>query len=153
MSLSNAHPYRGHFSGDPEAIERIAYELCETQSKQGVLYFEVRFSPHFLSNTEPNDTWSSNGPYKGHGDLGPEQVLQCALRGFDRGGRDFGVKWGVILCCMCGYSGMRGPSRMSLWRVRISLRSYRMEQQYPGDVLKIQRPRRRRDRFGRKCEG
>jgi len=89
--------------GDPEAIERVAYELCQVQAKQGVVYFEARFSPHFLANTEPNSTWHSGGPYKGQGEVGPEKVVQCVLRGLKRGLADFGVKSRVILCCISGY--------------------------------------------------
>ena len=35
-------------AGDTEALERVAYEFVEDQAIQGVLYTEVRFSPHFL---------------------------------------------------------------------------------------------------------
>lgn len=42
------------FSGDIVAIERVAYELCEDQSKQNVIYFEARYSPHLLTNQIPN---------------------------------------------------------------------------------------------------
>lgn len=93
------------FSGDPDAVERVAYELCETQAKNGVIYFEARFSPHFFSNTEPNSTWHSTGPYKGHGELTPEGALKCVLRGLKRGQHAFGVKSRAILCCISGYPG------------------------------------------------
>ncbi|GMR49460.1 hypothetical protein PMAYCL1PPCAC_19655, partial [Pristionchus mayeri] len=33
---------------DLVAIERIAYELCEDQAKEGVVYFEARYSPFLL---------------------------------------------------------------------------------------------------------
>ncbi len=36
-------------AGDIEALERVAYEFAEDQAIQGVLYTEVRFSPHYLS--------------------------------------------------------------------------------------------------------
>lgn len=35
-------------SGDLSAIERVAYEFCEDKAKNGALYVEVRYSPHFL---------------------------------------------------------------------------------------------------------
>jgi hypothetical protein len=35
-------------SGDLSAIERVAYEFCEDKAKNGVLYVEARYSPHFL---------------------------------------------------------------------------------------------------------
>lgn len=40
------------FSGDREAIKRIAYEFVEDKAKEGVIYVEVRYSPHFLANSE-----------------------------------------------------------------------------------------------------
>lgn len=36
--------------GDREAVRRIAYELVETKAKEGVIYVEVRYSPHLLAN-------------------------------------------------------------------------------------------------------
>ena len=35
-------------SGDLAAIERVAYEFCEDKARNGVLYLEARYSPHFL---------------------------------------------------------------------------------------------------------
>lgn len=39
-------------SGDREAIKRIAYEFVEDRAKEGVIYVEARYSPHFLANTQ-----------------------------------------------------------------------------------------------------
>lgn len=36
--------------GSREAIKRIAYEFVETKAKEGVVYVEVRYSPHLLAN-------------------------------------------------------------------------------------------------------
>lgn len=36
--------------GDREAIQRIAYEFVEMKAKEGVIYVEVRYSPHLLAN-------------------------------------------------------------------------------------------------------
>ncbi|XP_072046474.1 adenosine deaminase-like [Amphiura filiformis] len=44
-------------AGDKDALERIAYELCEDKAKEGVVYFEARFSPHFLADKD-NCEWS-----------------------------------------------------------------------------------------------
>lgn len=44
-----------NFSGDALALERIAYELCEDMSKDNVIYFEARYSPHILSNLTKNN--------------------------------------------------------------------------------------------------
>lgn len=45
----NYLPYVG-CRGDREAIKRIAYEFVESKAKEGVIYVEVRYSPHFLAN-------------------------------------------------------------------------------------------------------
>lgn len=42
------------FSGDREAIKRIAYEFVEDKAKEGVIYVEVRYSPHLLANAKVN---------------------------------------------------------------------------------------------------
>jgi Adenosine deaminase len=43
-------------SGDLSAIERVAYEFCEDKAKNGALYVEVRYSPHFLlAENGPSD--------------------------------------------------------------------------------------------------
>ena len=34
--------------GDLEAIERVAYELCEMQAREGAIYSEVHYPPHYL---------------------------------------------------------------------------------------------------------
>lgn len=39
-------------SGNREAIKRIAYEFVEDKAKEGVIYVEVRYSPHLLANTK-----------------------------------------------------------------------------------------------------
>ena len=39
-------------SGDAEALERVAYEMCEDQARDGVAYFEARYSPHLLATEE-----------------------------------------------------------------------------------------------------
>ena len=41
-----------HPRGCREAIKRIAYEFVETKSKEGVVYVEVRYSPHLLANSK-----------------------------------------------------------------------------------------------------
>lgn len=46
-SLTHFYPYRG----DREAIKRVAYEFVETKAMEGVVYVEVRYSPHLLANS------------------------------------------------------------------------------------------------------
>ncbi|KFD48688.1 hypothetical protein M514_10399 [Trichuris suis] len=91
--------------GDPEALERIAYEYCATQADNNVIYSELRYSPHLLSNIISNNPYKpSNGPYRAKGDVGPEKVVQCINEGLRKGQRDFGIQVRSLLCCIAGYS-------------------------------------------------
>ncbi|MFH4981751.1 hypothetical protein AB6A40_008460 [Gnathostoma spinigerum] len=90
--------------GDADAIERVAYEMCEDQARDGVIYFEARYSPHFLSNTVQNTASSRpGGPFRGKGDLTPKDVVKAVKRGFDRGEKDFSIKARQILCFIRGF--------------------------------------------------
>ncbi|GIY70429.1 adenosine deaminase [Caerostris darwini] len=82
-----------YFSGDAEAIERVAYEFCADSAKQGVLYSEVRYNPHLLSTTH-SPIKASTGP------LTPREVVRCVNRGFVRGSADFNISMRSILCCL-----------------------------------------------------
>ncbi|XP_066269496.1 adenosine deaminase-like isoform X2 [Branchiostoma lanceolatum] len=74
--------------GDGETIKRIAYELCEDQAKHGVLYFEARYCPHFLTQSKLDKTM----------ELTPTEVVELVNSGLNEGSRDFGVKARSILC-------------------------------------------------------
>ncbi|HZW40458.1 MAG TPA: adenosine deaminase [Ignavibacteriaceae bacterium] len=67
-----------------EALERIAYEMMEDMKNDGVCYVETRFAPVFHT---------SKGLYN-------EDVVQAVLNGLERGKKDFGVGYGLILCGM-----------------------------------------------------
>ncbi|MFT4710702.1 MAG: adenosine deaminase [Bacteroidia bacterium] len=67
-----------------EALERIAYEFLEDQKNDGVVYAEVRFAPHFHTG----------------GELGLDAVMRSVLDGLNRGKRDHGVGFGLIVCAM-----------------------------------------------------
>ncbi|XP_036178506.1 adenosine deaminase isoform X2 [Myotis myotis] len=88
--------YMPAIAGCREAIKRIAYEFVEMKAKEGVVYVEVRYSPHLLANykVEPMP-W--NQP---KGDITPDEVVSLVNQGLQEGERDFGVKVRSILCCM-----------------------------------------------------
>lgn len=71
------------FCGDLEAIERISYELCEDQAKEGVAYFEARYSPQLLAPEGSSVT--------------PALAVQAVSKGLARGERDFNLKARSIL--------------------------------------------------------
>lgn len=88
--------YMPTVAGDREAVKRIAYELVETKAKEGVVYFEARYSPHFLANSAVHPIpWQQT-----KGDLTPEDVVNLVNQGFREGECDFNVKVRSILCCM-----------------------------------------------------
>uniref|UniRef100_UPI003AAB3387 adenosine deaminase isoform X2 n=1 Tax=Centroberyx gerrardi TaxID=166262 RepID=UPI003AAB3387 len=83
-------------AGDREAIKRIAYEFVEDKAKEGVIYVEVRYSPHFLANTQVEPIpWNQK-----EGDLSPDEVVHLVNEGLSEGERAFNIKARSILCCM-----------------------------------------------------
>ena len=68
----------------PSALERVAYEMLEDMHKDGVVYVETRFAPVFHTA----------------GGLHWDEVLRAVLAGLERGKKDFGVSYGVIVCAM-----------------------------------------------------
>jgi len=66
------------------ALERVAYEMMEDMHKDGVVYVETRFAPVF--HTDRGLHW--------------DEVVNAVLRGLERGKKDFGVEFGLIICAM-----------------------------------------------------
>ncbi|XP_034445957.1 adenosine deaminase [Hippoglossus hippoglossus] len=88
--------YMHVIAGDREAIKRIAYEFVEDKAKEGVIYVEVRYSPHFLANTKVDPLpWNQK-----EGDLSPDEVVHQVNEGLSEGERAFHIKARSILCCM-----------------------------------------------------
>jgi adenosine deaminase len=67
-----------------EALERSAYEMLEDMKDDNVCYVETRFAPVFHTK---------QGLYH-------EDVVSAVLEGLEKGKRDFGVGYGLILCGM-----------------------------------------------------
>ncbi len=67
-----------------EALERVAYEMIEDMKNDGVVYVETRFAP--LLHTQRG--------------LHPENVVRAVIRGLERGKKEFGVHFSVILCAL-----------------------------------------------------
>jgi len=67
-----------------ESLQRVAYEMMEDMKKDGVCYVETRFAPVFHT---------AKGLYN-------EDVVSAVLEGLEKGKRDFGVGYGLILCGM-----------------------------------------------------
>ena len=67
-----------------EALQRVAYEMLEDMRDDGVVYVETRFAPVF---------------HTGNG-LHWDEVVGAVLKGLERGRKDFGVEFGLIVCAM-----------------------------------------------------
>jgi len=93
------------YRGDLEAIERTAYELCETQAKEGVIYSEVHYPPHFLL-PESFHKKSTTGaavfanPWQRVQVVTTRDVVASVNRGMERGRMDFGVTIRSVLACI-----------------------------------------------------
>jgi adenosine deaminase len=66
------------------ALERVAYELVEDASKDGLRYIEIRNAPHLNIR----------------GGLTVDEVIEATLRGLRRGERDFGTVARFITCSL-----------------------------------------------------
>uniref|UniRef100_A0A8C7AVP9 Adenosine deaminase n=1 Tax=Neovison vison TaxID=452646 RepID=A0A8C7AVP9_NEOVI len=94
--LAKFNYYMPTIAGCREAIQRIAYEFVEMKAEEGVVYVEVRYSPHLLANSKVEPIpW--NQP---EGDLTPDEVVALVSQSLQKGERDFGVKVRSILCCL-----------------------------------------------------
>lgn len=67
-----------------EALERVAYEALEDRGKDNCVYVEIRFAPILHLQ----------------GGLNLETVVESVLKGLEKGKKDFGVEYGLILCAM-----------------------------------------------------
>lgn len=67
-----------------DSLERIAYEMMEDMKNDGICYVETRFAPILHLD-------------KG---LHYDDVVTSVLAGLERGKKDFGVGYGLILCGM-----------------------------------------------------
>ncbi len=65
-----------------DALERIAYELCEDAAAENVRYMEIRFSPILLTEE----------------DLPLPETVEAPLRGMRRAEEDFGIESALIVC-------------------------------------------------------
>ena len=69
---------------DAEALERIAYETVVDHAADHVRYLEVRFCPALATE----------------GGLTSADVLDAVLAGLDRGGEEYGIETGLIVCAL-----------------------------------------------------
>lgn len=71
----------------PEAIERVAYEMVEDAAADNLRLLEVRYCPELSTR----------------GGLTLDEVIAAESRGLARGEREFGVRTGIINCSLRHY--------------------------------------------------
>lgn len=72
----------------PEAMERVAYELCEDAAKENIRYLEVRYAPSLQDSAK----------------FSMEDSVRAVIRGLTSGRKKFNVGWGIILCIFRSHS-------------------------------------------------
>ena len=98
---------------DPEALERVAYELAEDNYLEGVRYFETRFAPQLHA----------------HGSMDMTEVLRAVNRGLQKATRKFNrlpqvvslrepeYCYAITVCALRWFDEKMGPYYRDLMRV------------------------------------
>ena len=73
---------------DEKGLEGAAYDVLKGMHRENVVYAEIRFAP-LLSENER---------------MSCERVIEAALKGLERGKKDFGIEYGLIVCAMRHHS-------------------------------------------------
>ena len=87
---------------DEEGLEEAGYDVLRSMKQENVIYSEIRFAP-LLSETE---------------DMCCSKVIEAVLKGLERGKKDFGIDFGLIVCAM------RHHSEEMNWRMIRTAREY-----------------------------
>ena len=87
---------------DEEGLEEAGYDVLRSMKQENVIYSEIRFAP-LLSETD---------------DMNCNKVIEAVLRGLERGKKDFGIEFGLIVCAM------RHHSEEMNWRMIRTAREY-----------------------------
>lgn len=74
-----------------EAIERMSYEFCEYQAKEGVIYAEARYCPFLLiPNIFNQANFLSQGACHETQSVSAKEIVEAVNKGFQRGETDHG---------------------------------------------------------------
>ena len=74
-------------AGNKEYLERIAFEVCEDQYQNNVLYTELRYNPHILKGKIET----------------LDEVIETINNGIKRATSKYGIYVNSILCCLRSY--------------------------------------------------
>jgi adenosine deaminase len=81
--------------GNLELIEQLAFDFCQRQWEQHVIYTEVRYSPHLLAEGFKNEGDTSSSKQ-----INAAMVLKAVTNGLRRGSKQFGITVNQILCAI-----------------------------------------------------
>jgi adenosine deaminase len=87
---------------DEEGLEEAGYDVLRSMKQENVIYSEIRFAP-LLSETD---------------NMNCNKVIEAVLRGLERGKKEFGIDFGLIVCAM------RHHSEEMNWRMIRTAREY-----------------------------
>ena len=73
---------------DEEGLEEAGYDVLRSMKQENVIYSEIRFAT-LLSETD---------------NMNCNKVIEAVLRGLDRGKKEFGIDFGLIVCAMRHHS-------------------------------------------------
>ena len=73
---------------DEKGLEGAAYDVLKGMHRENVVYAEIRFAP-LLSENER---------------MSCERVIEATIKGLERGKKDFGIEYGLIVCAMRHHS-------------------------------------------------
>ena len=90
--------------GNPDALERLAYECVEDQYNNRVAFFETRVAPFFLLRNSGGDL-----DFDCIQTCCVHDVVDAILMGLERGEKDFGVKSTLIFCNLRGQTQWLQP--------------------------------------------
>jgi adenosine deaminase len=82
--------------GNLELIEHLAFDFCQRQWEQHVVYTEVRYSPHLLADGFEIEGNSSDKVRE----VDAVMVLNAVTKGLRRGSNQFGIIVNQILCAI-----------------------------------------------------
>lgn len=95
--------------GNLDLLEYLAYDFCQRQYEQNVIYTEVRYSPHLLAEAmaheevDPPSTTTNNDKIETNPKnvVSAEDVLLAVTRGLRHGCQEFDISVSQILCAIC----------------------------------------------------
>ena len=73
---------------DEKGLEGAAYDVLKGMHRENIVYAEIRFAP-LLSENES---------------MSCERVIEATIKGLERGKKDFGIEYGLIVCAMRHHS-------------------------------------------------